>query len=102
MKINFFKKENSFRKKNFQPNANLDWKIFVGSALIMIFLSSFFSYHLFILINQDSFLPESGENGQVPALNINRMEKMLDYFSAREKKSAEIINSPAPVVDPSL
>ena len=31
-----------------------------------------------------------------------RIDKALDYFAEREKKSAEISNSPSPIVDPSL
>ena len=40
--------------------------------------------------------------GQTSMVNENRILKALDYFSAREEKSNEILNSPAPVVDPSL
>ena len=31
-----------------------------------------------------------------------RLTKALEYFSERKKKSIEILNSPSPIIDPSL
>ena len=53
-------------------------------------------------INQESILPIINGNEQVPTINENRVGKVLDYFSERENKSSGILNSPVPVVDPSL
>lgn len=102
MKINLFKKENSFKRKNFQFNPNFYWKIVVGFALLMIIFSFFFGSNLFNQINQEPILAATNNSGQVPMVDQNRIEKVLNYFSEREKKSTEILNSPAPVVDPSL
>jgi len=102
MKIKLFKKENNFKKKNFQLNPNLYWKIAVGGAFVVILLSFFFGYRLFMRINQESVLPVANEGGQIPMVNKDRIEKVLNYFSEKEKKSIKILNSPAPFVDPSL
>jgi len=102
MKINFFKKENSFKKKDFTSRPNFYWKIVLFSTAIMILLSFVFSYHLFGQINQEPVLSFTNEDGKLGTINKDRILKVLNYFSEREKNSVEILNSPAPVVDPSL
>jgi len=104
MKINFFKKEKSFKKKDFVFNSNLYWKFAVGGGFVLVLLFSFLGYRFFTQMNQESVLPITSTNtsGQVPTVQKDRIEKALNYFSAREQKSAEILNSPVPVVDPSL
>jgi len=102
MKINFLKKEKNFKKKNFTFNYNLCWQLFLAGALGLILLFFFFGYFLFRQINQELALSAVKENTETSKINQNRIEKTLNYFSAREEKSTEIINSPAPVVDPSL
>ncbi len=102
MKINLFKKEKSFKKKDFTFHSNLYWRIILLGTTIIILLSFIFSYHLFIQINQDPVLLIENNSGQLPLVNKDRIDKVLNYFSEREKKSIEILNSPAPIVDPSL
>lgn len=102
MKIKFFKKENNFKKKNFAFSPNLCWKFAIGSAFVLILLSSFLSYRLFTQTNQEPVLSAMNESGQVPMVKKDRIEKVLNYFLERNQKSAKILNSPAPVIDPSL
>jgi hypothetical protein len=102
MKIKFFKKENNFKKKNFAFSPSFCWKFAIGGAFIMILLSSFFGYRLFTQTNQEPVLSVMNESGQVPTVKKNRIEKILNYFLEREQKSAKILNSRAPVIDPSL
>ena len=101
MKIKLFKKKNNFKKKDFQLNPNLYWKLALGCALIMILFSFFFGYRLFTQINEDAVPSNAIDSGQVPIVSKDRIGKDLNYFSDREKKSEEIINSPSPLVDPS-
>lgn len=101
MKIKFFKKDNSFKKKDFGFNVNLYWKFTLGGATLLILLSFLFGYNLFLQTDQDPTLSTGDQGGQVPTVNPTRMEKVLNYFTDREKKSTQIINSPAPVSDPS-
>jgi hypothetical protein len=102
MKIKLFKKGNDFKKKDFAFNPNLYWKFVVGGVFVMILLSFFFGYRLFMQINQEFVLSVTNNGGQVPLINKDRIDKVLNYFSEREKRSALILNSPIPVVDPSL
>jgi lipid-A-disaccharide synthase-like uncharacterized protein len=102
MKINFFKKENNFKKKDFTFYPNLYWKIVLIGTVIIILLSFIFSYRLFVQINQEPVSSFANENGQLPTVNENRIEKVLNYFSEREKNSNQILNSSSPIVDPSL
>jgi hypothetical protein len=53
-------------------------------------------------INQDYILPIINTGGQIPTVDKNRIEADLNNFTLRENTSTQILNSPAPVVDPSL
>lgn len=97
-----FKKEKKFEKKEFTFNAYFYWKLAIVGAFFLIALSFFFGYYLFTKINKEPDLSAQSGNGQIPTVNKNRISEVFRVFSEREKKSAEILNSPAPVVDPSL
>jgi hypothetical protein len=102
MKINFFKKEKSFKKNDSTFNPNACWRIAVSSAIVIIIFSFVFGYYLFQQINQEAILPDTKAGSQLQAVSEARIKKALNYFSEREKRSTEILNSPSPVVDPSL
>jgi len=102
VKIDFFKKEKSFKKKDFTFRPNLFWRIVLLGAVILILLSSVFGYCLFRQINQESVLPSANGDRQSPIIDKEHIEKVLNYFSEREKNSNQILNSSSPVVDPSL
>jgi hypothetical protein len=102
MKFNFFKRENSLKKKDFSFNANLYWKLVLSCTIVIIIFSFFFGHYLFVKINQEPTIPVANDGGQVPTVKEDDIAKVLNYFSDKEKKSTDILNSPAPVVDPSL
>jgi len=102
MKINFFKKEKSFKKKKFPLNPNFYWKLGIILTFISVFLSFFFGYRLFMQINQEPILSFANNNSLVEVINKVRIIKVLDYFSEREEKSTEILNFPSSIIDPSL
>jgi hypothetical protein len=102
MNIKFFKKENVLKKKDFRLNSGFYWKIFVAGTFVAILFIFYFGYNLFIKINQESTVSSVNTNTSNGMINTNRIQKALDVFSTREKTSEQIINSPAPVVDPSL
>jgi hypothetical protein len=52
--------------------------------------------------NQESILSTANNSGELPLVNKDSLGKVLNYFSEKEKRSIEVLNSPAPVVDPSL
>ncbi|OGI68840.1 hypothetical protein A3A05_02455 [Candidatus Nomurabacteria bacterium RIFCSPLOWO2_01_FULL_41_12] len=99
--IKFFKKEKSFKKKSLSLNLNLYWKLAIYFVFAMILLSGFYGFYLFTQINKESIITLSG-GGQIGTARKEKIEKVLEYFSLRKKKSIEIINFPSPVVDPSL
>ncbi|MFA6353651.1 MAG: hypothetical protein WCW93_01835 [Candidatus Paceibacterota bacterium] len=102
MKIDFFKKEKSFKKKDFIFHLNLYWIVVLIITISIIFLSFIFSYRLFMQINQEPILSVTNKNGQLPVVNQDRIEKVLNVFSERESNSKQILNSSLSVVDPSL
>jgi hypothetical protein len=101
MKIKIFKKEKNFKKKDFNFNLNFYWEIVVFLAVAMLLFFAFFSYRFFVQTNREPALPAESGSNQVPKVSQERLTKVLNYFSEKEIKSVNIINSPAPVVDPS-
>ena len=101
---NFFKKEKNFKKEeeNLWSHLNLFWTLAVLLMLAGAILSFYFGYYLFTKINTESATSSDRANSQIQTVKKEAIDKELEYFSGREKKSAEIINSPAPIIDPSL
>lgn len=102
MKINFFKKENNFKKKDFNLNPNFYWKIAVIFTFISILASFIFGYKLFNQIEQESNIPNANINEQIPMIKQDRIKSVLFFFTEKEQKSADILKNPSAVVDPSL
>jgi hypothetical protein len=98
----FLKKQKKFEKKDFMLDAFFYWKLAVLGAFLMIILFFFFGFYLFTKINREPDLSTLSEVRQIPTVDKNRMSEVISIFTEREKKSAEILNSPSPVVDPSL
>ncbi len=104
MKMNFFKKEKDWKKEkeNFWLNINLYWKLSACFMFVVFVLSLFFGYVSFTKISKEFVLSPGDVSSQIKMVKKERIKKVLDYFSLREQKSKEILNSPTPVVDPSL
>ena len=68
----------------------------------VIIVAYFFGYRLFLKINKEPLLSGETESGLVQTVKKERIEKSLEYFYERSQKSDQILNSSAPVVDPSL
>lgn len=102
MEIKFFKKEKSFKKKNLQFNPNLYWIWLVCSFFLAAFLALVFGFYLFIQVNKENLAVSDGDTIVVEKIKKERIIQVLEYFSKREKKSNQIINSPSPIMDPSL
>ena len=102
--IKFFKKEKKFKKEkeNLSLAIDLYWKLAVLLMAIVVIFSAFFGYYLFMNIKKEPALSASGISQQFETVNQDRVNKILEYFSARDKKSNQILNSPSPIVDPSL
>ncbi|KKR67950.1 MAG: hypothetical protein UU10_C0033G0010 [Parcubacteria group bacterium GW2011_GWF1_40_6] len=105
MKIEFsklFKKEKNFKKKDFVLDALFYWKLAVGGAFVLIIASFIFGYLLFSKINTEPDLLNLNETEQIPIIDQDRMLRVFEIFQKREAETIEILNSPVPVVDPSL
>ncbi len=105
MKIIFFKKEINLKKEkeSLWLNVNLFWKFAVCFMFAVVFLALLFGYYLFMQINQKyPVTSPSGTSNQIQIIKKERIDKVLESFSLREQKSSQILNSPAPVADPSL
>jgi len=101
MGINFLKKKKKFRKGGMGIKPDFYWKyiLYITFTLIVIFCA--FGLYLFLEINDKSTVPVVDISEQ-NVIKKERFEKVLEYFKEREKKSAEILNSPSPIIDPSL
>lgn len=102
MKIYFPKKEKSFRKKSSEINVQLYWNIIFYLGFVLMLAASAFGFYFFRQITSVSVLEESGGSKQTETVKKERIEKVLEYFAEKKQKSNQILNSPAPVVDPSL
>ncbi len=104
MEIKFFKKEKSFKKdkENLWLNIDIYWAIALYLMFVVFFISLFFGYNLYTQINKEPILSEDIDASGIKTIKKERIDKLLEYFSKRDIKSQQIINSPAPVIDPSL
>jgi hypothetical protein len=101
MNLKFLKKKKKFKKGGLGIKPDLYWQYILFVTFILIFLASIFGLYIFWEVNNKSTLPVSNI-GEQEAIKKERIDKILEYFQEREKKSLEIINSPSPIVDPSL
>lgn len=99
MHIKFFKKEKSFKKKSFSPI--LYWKIVVCAFFVLSVFSISFGFFLFKQVNKKPIFSGENNTSRAKMVKPERINKVLQYFSEREKKSKQIINSPSPISDPS-
>jgi uncharacterized membrane protein len=102
MKIRFLKSEQHFKKGGIGTNPAFFWNILLIIAFLIILTSFVFGLLLFKQINQESILSVENIDEKSQTVNEERIKKVLEYFSDRENKSINILNSPSPVVDPSL
>lgn len=104
MQIKFFKKEDRFEKEkeSLWLNINLYWELMVFFIIGVILASSLFGYSIFKKISKESFSSAVVTDSQVETVSKQRIEKVLNYFSLRKQKSSQILNSPLPIIDPSL
>jgi uncharacterized membrane protein len=102
MKINFFKIKKHFKKGGLHINPDIYWEILLIMAFIIVLLFFSFDFSLFQTINKGFTTSNENAGSQPKTINKDRIDKVLQYFSDREKKSTQVLNSPVPVVDPSL
>ena len=102
MKIKIPKIKKNYKKENFEINPNLYWRLIVSIFFVLTILSFVFGISIYKQITKGDTIISGNGSKKVEQEKKVRINKVLEYFSEREKKSAEIIQSPLPVVDPSL
>ena len=102
MKIHFPKKEKNFRKKSSEINIRLYWHIIFFLGFVLTLAAFSFGFYFFRQISLESVLEKIGASQQAETVKKERIGKVLEYFAEKKQKSNQILNSPAPIVDPSL
>ena len=102
MQIKFFQYKKSFKKKSISASPELFWHLLLTIALLIILGSAVFGFFLFMKVNQESVFNVEDSGEKLKTTNKERIDKVLDYFSARAEKSNQILNSPSSIIDPSL
>ena len=102
MKIKFFKIKKDYRKEDAKINPDIYWKILVIILFLAIVTSFVFAYNVFQQINKDDVAIVQNNDEKIGNKEKVKIGDALKYFSEREKKSNEILNSPSVVADPSL
>ncbi len=102
MKINFLKIKKVYKKESFKINSSIYWNFLVVFALLVMIISFVFAYELFLKTSKEDVQVNTFNNMKIGNKEKEKIGKALEYFSEREKKSVEILNSPVPVVDPSI
>jgi len=101
MQIKIFKIKKSFKKGGIHINPGIYWSLSLFIALIIVLFSAVFGFYLFQKINK-GLIMSTDNNTQVQTINKERINSALQYFLERKNKSEEILNSPSPIIDPSL
>ena len=102
MKIKLFKIKKNYRKEVFKINPNTYWKVLVIFSGFLMIISFIFAYNLFRQTNKEDVPVVVNNTQKIGDKEEEKIKNALDYFSLRAQKSAEILNSPSTVVDPSL
>jgi hypothetical protein len=102
MKIKIFKNKKKFKKGGFHANPNIGWEIILYITLCLAAFALVSGAYLFMRTNREPLAPVVGSGSHIKIVKKDRIGKVLQYFSLREKKSAEILKSPPPFIDPSL
>jgi hypothetical protein len=102
MKIEIFKNKKKFKKGGFHTNPNIGWGIILLVTLFLTVLFLVFGIYLFVNTNKETTVPEADTGSHIKIVKKDRIDKVLEYFSSRENKSSDVLNSPSPLIDPSL
>ena len=78
------------------------WMIIFYLGFILTVFAFAFGLYLFLKINKENISLPPSEDQRLSKISKTRVDKILEIFEQRKKASSAIINSRAPVVDPSL
>ena len=101
MNLKIFKIKKHFKKGGIHINPDIFWGLSLIITLLIVLASFVSSFLLFNDLNQKFVPPAINLGGQTQAISKEKINKVLEYFAERQKKSNEILNSKPPVIDPS-
>ena len=102
MQIKFFTSKKKFKKGGLITNPDFFWDTILLLLLSLVIVSFVFGFFLFKKISDETFADYEIMHRKIDTVSKERMDKVLNYFNTRRSKSLDILNSPAPFVDPSL
>ena len=102
MDLKIFKKKKSFKKGDLFIDPNFYWRIILCFVFLCMLGVFFFGWYFFKKTSIENNISSTDTAGQVEVISKDRIKKVIDYFSNKEKKSVEIINSSPSIIDPSL
>jgi hypothetical protein len=100
--LNFkiFQRKKNFKKGGIHINPETYWALALLIVFVIVLVMIIYSYFLFK--RSDAELSPGADSEQnLETIDKARIDRALQLFSQRAEISAEIINSPALVVDPS-
>lgn len=101
MKIELIKIKHKWKKGGFHTNPNLGWGLILGVSLAIALWALAFGTLLFREVQRE-YVPEEAGQTQIRIVKKARLEKVLEYFSTREKFSQDMLSDPSPIIDPSI
>jgi hypothetical protein len=102
MQFKITKTKKVFQKEDLSATPSLFWMMILAMMFVIIVSSFGFGFYLFIKVNADPVLSDEELGGQVETVDRDNLNRALEYFSERQKKSLYVLSAPAPVIDPSL
>jgi Tfp pilus assembly protein PilO len=99
--LKFLKREKNFKKESIWLDINMYWRGAICFILLSTLFSLTFGYIFFMKNSQDISNSSNVTSEQVETISKDRINNVLNIFSVRQQTTEKIINSPAPVVDPS-
>jgi len=104
MKLNLdlksLKRKKKFKKGGLSFRPDTYWGILLLIVCVSIIVVVVFGYLIFQKSNK-SLGGDLAPVDSVEKIDQARIDDALEYFSKRANKSAEILSSPSPIVDPS-
>lgn len=95
------KKKKKYRKGGFHTNPNVGWETLVFLTALVILLAGVYGTRLFLETSNEFEAPMLPSDAEKKTIARERIEKVLEYYSRKAHISAEIVTTPASLVDPS-
>jgi predicted negative regulator of RcsB-dependent stress response len=102
LKIKFPPIRRNYQKKILRINPNLYWKILICLFFVLIPAAFIFAYRLYRQVSEENNVLLQNDSEKLEKQKKEEINKILEHFAEKEKKSNNILNTPASIIDPSL